>query len=159
MCLAQGPQRSDAGEARTHGPSVLSQALYHWATALPSRINVFCSRTTTQWRRWGSNPRPLGLLSSTLPLSHCAPYVDRDEKAVWCCISPGWALFAKIKTTFRDRKYKKEKSHTYWENPSEYKVNHMLYNRCVSYENNIGQQMNGEFALRAIIFLTDFEFI
>ena len=22
MCLAQGPQRSDAGEARTHGPSV-----------------------------------------------------------------------------------------------------------------------------------------
>ena len=37
MCLAQGPQRSDAGEARTHGPSVLSQALYHWATALPLR--------------------------------------------------------------------------------------------------------------------------
>ena len=36
MCLAQGPQRSDAGEARTRGPSVSSQALYHWATALPS---------------------------------------------------------------------------------------------------------------------------
>ena len=36
MCLAQGPERSDAGEARTRGPSVLSQALYHWATALPS---------------------------------------------------------------------------------------------------------------------------
>ena len=35
MCLAQEPQRSDAGETRTHGPSVLSQALYHWATALP----------------------------------------------------------------------------------------------------------------------------
>ena len=35
MCLAQGPQRSDAGEARTRGPSVSSQALYHWATALP----------------------------------------------------------------------------------------------------------------------------
>ena len=34
MCLAQGPQRSDAGEARTRGPSVSSQALYHWATAL-----------------------------------------------------------------------------------------------------------------------------
>ena len=27
MCLAQGPQRSDAGEARTRGPSVSSQAL------------------------------------------------------------------------------------------------------------------------------------
>ena len=35
MCLVQGPQHSDAGEARTRGPSVLSQALYHWATALP----------------------------------------------------------------------------------------------------------------------------
>ena len=34
MCLAQGPQRSDAGEARTRGPSVSSQTLYHWATAL-----------------------------------------------------------------------------------------------------------------------------
>ena len=29
MCLAQGPQRSDAGEARTRGPLVLSQALYN----------------------------------------------------------------------------------------------------------------------------------
>ena len=35
MCLAHGPQRSDAGEARACGPSVLNQALYHWATALP----------------------------------------------------------------------------------------------------------------------------
>ena len=35
MCLAQGPQRSDAGAARTRGPSVSSQALYRWATALP----------------------------------------------------------------------------------------------------------------------------
>ena len=29
MCLVQRPQRSDAGEARTRGPSVSSQALYH----------------------------------------------------------------------------------------------------------------------------------
>ena len=36
MCLAQGPQRSDAGEAQIHGPSISSQALYHWATALPT---------------------------------------------------------------------------------------------------------------------------
>ena len=38
MCLAQGPQRSDAGEAQTRGPSVSSQAVYHWATALYSYI-------------------------------------------------------------------------------------------------------------------------
>ena len=31
MCLAQGPQRSDAGEAQTRGASVSSQALYHCA--------------------------------------------------------------------------------------------------------------------------------
>ena len=36
MCLAQGPQCSDAGEAQTRGPSALSQALYHYATALPA---------------------------------------------------------------------------------------------------------------------------
>ena len=35
MCLTQGPQRSDAGEAQTRDLSVSSQALYHWATALP----------------------------------------------------------------------------------------------------------------------------
>ena len=38
MCLAQGPQRSDACEAQTHNPSVSSQALYHCATALPANI-------------------------------------------------------------------------------------------------------------------------
>ena len=40
MCLIQGPQRSDAGEARTRGPSVSSQALYHCATALP--FPIYC---------------------------------------------------------------------------------------------------------------------
>ena len=35
MYLDRGPQRSDAGEARTREPSVSSQALYPRATALP----------------------------------------------------------------------------------------------------------------------------
>ena len=48
MCLAQGPQRSDAGEARTRGPSVSSQALYHWATALPSDL-AYVTRHITLW--------------------------------------------------------------------------------------------------------------
>ena len=34
-CLAQGPQRNDAGETRTRNPLVSSQALYNWATGLP----------------------------------------------------------------------------------------------------------------------------
>ena len=38
MCLAQEPKRSDAGEARTRGLSVSSQALCHWATALPNLV-------------------------------------------------------------------------------------------------------------------------
>ena len=35
---------------------------------------IFLLKDTTQWRRWSSNPRPFGLESSTLPLSHCTPY-------------------------------------------------------------------------------------
>ena len=31
MCLAQGPQRSDPGEAGTHGHFIFSQALNHCA--------------------------------------------------------------------------------------------------------------------------------
>ena len=42
MCLPKGPQCSDAGEARTRGPSVSSQALYHWATALPNLKHWKC---------------------------------------------------------------------------------------------------------------------
>ena len=34
---------------------------------------MFLLKDTTQWHRWGSNLRPFGLESSTLPLSHCAP--------------------------------------------------------------------------------------
>ena len=55
MCLAQGPQRSDAGEARTNGPSVLSQALFHWATALPKYYldkgfsNTYSKQTNSPW--------------------------------------------------------------------------------------------------------------
>ena len=40
MCLAQGPQRSETGEPWTWGLSVSSQALYHWATALPRAMKT-----------------------------------------------------------------------------------------------------------------------
>ena len=41
MCVAQGQQRSDAGEAQTRDPSVSSQAFYHWATALPAMFTIY----------------------------------------------------------------------------------------------------------------------
>ena len=53
MCLAQGPQRSDTGEARTRYPSVSSQALYHWATALPHKfveINILTRVKMIEWK-------------------------------------------------------------------------------------------------------------
>ena len=34
---------------------------------------MFLLKDTTQWRRWGSNPRPFSLESNTLPLSHRTP--------------------------------------------------------------------------------------
>ena len=37
--LLKNKTHSDVGEAWTCGPSVLSQALYHWATVLPIIIN------------------------------------------------------------------------------------------------------------------------
>ena len=40
MCFAQGPQRSDAGEARTRGSSVSSQALNQRATTLHYTSNI-----------------------------------------------------------------------------------------------------------------------
>ena len=50
MCLDQGPQRSDAGEARTRGPSVSSQAFYHWATALP--YTLFSKEGIQFWKTY-----------------------------------------------------------------------------------------------------------
>ena len=46
MCLAQGPQRSDDGEAWTRGPLVSSQALNHWATALPIYLDELTWNTS-----------------------------------------------------------------------------------------------------------------
>ena len=45
---------------------------------------MFLLKDTTQWRRWGSNPRPLGHESRSLPLSHCAP----------CGVAVSWSGWA-----------------------------------------------------------------
>ena len=85
MCLALGPQRNDAGEARTRGPSVSSQTLYLcapiacWVIVLMSPATFFslerkklmglllyilnwhtCSSeqiTTKQWRQMSCDMR------------------------------------------------------------------------------------------------------
>ena len=44
-----------------------------WVETVLSKDKCVLPKDTTQWRRWGSNPRPLGLQSSTLPLSPKLP--------------------------------------------------------------------------------------
>ena len=81
---------------------------------------MFLLKDTTQLRQWGSNPRPFGLESSTLPLSHCAPYsgsvvecLTQDQGAagssltnvtVWCPwarhINPSLGLVQPRKTLY-----------------------------------------------------------
>ena len=62
-----------------------------------------------QWRHGGSNPQPLGLKSSTLPLSHCASscllvaYIvnnmDPDQTAPFGADWSGFILFASMKNS------------------------------------------------------------
>ena len=53
MCLAQGPQRSDAGEVQIRVPSVLSQALSHCAPFDNDvlKYHVFCVRLRSSGSR------------------------------------------------------------------------------------------------------------
>ena len=85
MRLAQGPQRSDAGEARTHGPSVLSQALYHWATALPKKNKKKLSHDQLNWARNFQQ-----LIKTKIPTNK---EVSRF-KYLRCCIYPADKLLA-----------------------------------------------------------------
>ena len=70
MCLAQGPQGSDTGEAITRGPSVSSQALYHWATALPKTKNSFSDFIFSLSKDW--------LLAAELKILNPSP-ANMDE--------------------------------------------------------------------------------
>ena len=59
MCLAQGPRHSDAGEARTRGPSVSSQTLSHCAPSVlvckktMRRDARLCLTLRTKSQGWG----------------------------------------------------------------------------------------------------------
>ena len=67
-------QHSDAGEARTRGPSVSSQALYHWATALPrrSKEKVYAQRPFHNCLTWalGSVELKIDLVTTVNKIPH-----------------------------------------------------------------------------------------
>ena len=81
MCLAQGPQHSDACEAGTCRPSVPSQALYHCATALPGH----------PFNQLSSGTRNLDVGQSF----HLLPYFAWHELAVMALVRPGLRLYKK----------------------------------------------------------------
>ena len=60
---------------------------------------MFLLKDTTQWRRRGSNLRPLGLKSSTLQLSHCAPcmHVYHHVTVNKILFKPKFILLIKVK--------------------------------------------------------------
>ena len=83
MCLVQGPQCSDVGEARTRGISILSQALtsHHWATVLPLawifRLNELLPfLVCLKWKLWKCNSR------------QCWPRSDFFSLLVHICNAP-----------------------------------------------------------------------
>ena len=47
---------------------------FSWVEPVLSKDKCVLLKDTTQWCRWDSNPHPLGLERSTLPLSHCATW-------------------------------------------------------------------------------------
>ena len=61
----------------------------YWVEPVLSKDKCVLLKDTTQWRRWGSNQRPLGLESSTSPLSHCAPFIImlKSKKVIYKGIS------------------------------------------------------------------------
>ena len=62
---------------------------------------MFLLKDTTQWRWWGLNPRPLGLESSTLPLSHCVPKLHLSLRPLFCLFLSGQLRQVLLYNTFK----------------------------------------------------------
>ena len=54
-----------------------------WVEPVLSKDKCVLLKDTTQWYQWGSNLQPLGLESSTLALSHCAPSLASSDIVIW----------------------------------------------------------------------------
>ena len=80
MCLARGPQHSEAGEAPTRVPSVLSQALYPWATELPNYV-VISMKTVHLFAELGIFQLVLGLFDLILYIPVNNLQICRDRSS------------------------------------------------------------------------------
>ena len=106
---------------------------------------MFLLKDTTQWRRWGSNPRPFGLESSTLPLSHCAPkngdLRDRFFYPIFTWIMDSFScsplFFFNFKISFRKSLITLRCSFTWWPHfnrtmtSRDTRVHEFQYNQCM----------------------------
>ena len=70
------PQRSDAGEARTRGPSVSIQALYHWAP----RDEIYYKASTIHTRMRTEHQLKINLIET--PFNTLASRVDPHQPAL-----------------------------------------------------------------------------
>ena len=80
MCLAQGPQRSDADEAQTRGPSVSSQALYHY-TQILAKVSFFHFSIGRRWCMF-LYAMSSGFISICIIVLHVTNESDIDESMV-----------------------------------------------------------------------------
>ena len=55
---------------------------------------MFLLKDTTQWRKRGSNPRPLGHESRTLPQGHCAPMILEPTWRLLVMVHRIWPVFS-----------------------------------------------------------------
>ena len=75
--------------------SVIKGGVFLGWTSTKLRL-ISLLKDTMQWPRWGSNLRPLGLQSSTLPLSHCTSWnaISWPLKELWIAIRENISIWA-----------------------------------------------------------------
>ena len=76
-------QRSDASKARTSGPSVSSQALYHCATALPNISNNITHKVSSL-----ENKTFVNLLTDNLSFIANSSDPDQARQGFWPDLDP-----------------------------------------------------------------------
>ena len=74
-------------------PSTIFQLWRDRSSWTSTKLGLFVLlKDTTQWRLWGTKPRPLGLESSTLPLSYCGSPEHTKPLKLDCITEPHLAF-------------------------------------------------------------------